>query len=563
MRLSSKLVGSTYDQIIEPCSGFLSLQGDKFLVTAEHREVAMVDGISNRVQRFSGRRNKSKLYLYGAAFVATIAILVTLSVAYLHQQVELRLAESTQRIARTLELAFEAQIDAVNVGLIAAANEIGHQNSPERYNPQGINNYLQTLTASMPNTEVMRATNAKGDVVYGAALPSVVVNVADREYFLRAKGDPAIGLIVGEPLISRVDKKWVWTFVRRIDATDRSFNGVVIAQMSIPVIESMLKQVNLNSSGIIAVRDKKFGLIARLQVEGRNAIPTGDKKLSSDFLETLKVNPLEGTYTAPGNKSIDGVSRLYSYRINPKYGFLVSNGFDLDLAMADWRKQAWGASALVLMLALTVSFIVNLTQKSWTLEAHEIGNQEQIDEQIRQIAFFDPLTQLPNRRLFNDRLIRTIAGSKRNGEYGAVMFLDLDNFKPLNDKHGHEMGDLLLMEAARRITEGVREIDTVARFGGDEFVVLLSDLGSSEKVAIQAAKSVAEKIRGLLEQPYVLCVEQMENLSSCISHHCTASIGVMIFVGDTTSSSEIIQHADAAMYRAKEDGRNVVHFYGE
>jgi len=134
----------------------------------------------------------------------------------------------------------------------------------------------------------------------------------------------------------------------------------------------------------------------------------------------------------------------------------------------------------------------------------DITERKKAEEYIRTFAFYDTLTQLPNNRLLNDRLGQAMAASKRSGRYGAVMFLDLDNFKPLNDTHGHDVGDLLLVEAAQRITNCVREMDTVARIGGDEFVVMLSELDMDKELSVARAGVVAEKIRVTLAEPYLL-----------------------------------------------------------
>ena len=140
----------------------------------------------------------------------------------------------------------------------------------------------------------------------------------------------------------------------------------------------------------------------------------------------------------------------------------------------------------------------------------DITERKHAEELIHNFAFFDALTQLPNRRLLNDRLSQTMLASKRSSHYGALMFLDLDNFKPLNDAHGHDAGDLLLVEVARRITQCVREVDTVARFGGDEFVIMLSDLDVDKTESIAQAAIVAEKIRSSLSEPYVLTLQRGE-----------------------------------------------------
>lgn len=182
--------------------------------------------------------------------------------------------------------------------------------------------------------------------------------------------------------------------------------------------------------------------------------------------------------------------------------------------------------------------------------------------QVWELAFHDALTGLPNRRLLNDRLGQAMAVSQRSMCFGALIFLDLDNFKPLNDVHGHEVGDLLLVEAAQRLKACVREVDTVARFGGDEFVVLLTALVADRTEASVRAGLVSEKIRNAFSEPYRLSVSQGEGIAPLVvEHRCTASLGVALFLGNSASPTDVIKWADVAMYDAKESGRDVVNFY--
>lgn len=191
----------------------------------------------------------------------------------------------------------------------------------------------------------------------------------------------------------------------------------------------------------------------------------------------------------------------------------------------------------------------------------DITARKLAEDEIRNLAFHDALTQLPNRRLLNDRLSQTMAASKRSGHYGALMFLDLDNFKPLNDTHGHEVGDLLLIEVAERLKNCVRETDTVARFGGDEFVVTLSDLNAAAAESTSQAEVAAEKIRVALSKPYALTITHEGKADTTIDHHCTVSIGVALFINHEASQDDILKWADMAMYKAKEAGRNTVRFH--
>jgi diguanylate cyclase (GGDEF)-like protein/PAS domain S-box-containing protein len=193
--------------------------------------------------------------------------------------------------------------------------------------------------------------------------------------------------------------------------------------------------------------------------------------------------------------------------------------------------------------------------------SHDITERKRIEEEVQHLAYFDHLTQLPNRRLFNDRIIQAIAASRRNGRFGAVIFLDLDNFKPINDEYGHSVGDLLLIEVANRLKICVREVDTVSRFGGDEFVVMVNELHSDKAKSTIQAEIVAEKVRLTLSEPYRLIIKQDEKPEITIEHHCTASIGVTIFGDYKASQDDILKTADSAMYEAKLAGGNLIRFY--
>lgn len=194
---------------------------------------------------------------------------------------------------------------------------------------------------------------------------------------------------------------------------------------------------------------------------------------------------------------------------------------------------------------------------------HDITERKQAEEQIRNLAFYDPLTKLPNRRLLNDRLRQAMSASKRNGRYAALMLLDLDNFKPLNDLHGHAVGDMLLMEVAARLKSCVRDMDTLARFGGDEFVVILGQLEADKDESIVQARIIAEKIRTRLNEPYILAVKLDGAEDNSVEYHCTSSIGVVVFFDQEACEDALLKWADAAMYQAKDSGGNQIRFHDE
>jgi diguanylate cyclase (GGDEF)-like protein len=162
--------------------------------------------------------------------------------------------------------------------------------------------------------------------------------------------------------------------------------------------------------------------------------------------------------------------------------------------------------------------------------------------------------------LLSDRIKQALIMSKRNNHYGALIFLDLDKFKSLNDVHGHNAGDMLLVEVATRIKNCVRAADSAARLGGDEFVVMLGELDADKATSVKEAGIVAQKISQALAEPYSLIVQQEGNAKVTVMHYCTASIGVMVF-NYQSSADDILRYADIAMYQAKEEGGNLVRFY--
>jgi diguanylate cyclase (GGDEF)-like protein/PAS domain S-box-containing protein len=182
----------------------------------------------------------------------------------------------------------------------------------------------------------------------------------------------------------------------------------------------------------------------------------------------------------------------------------------------------------------------------------DIRDPKEAERKILELAFYDPLTGLPNRRLLLDRLNHAMAASAREGQFGAMLLLDLDHFKTLNDTRGHDVGDQLLVEVARRLVETLRDTDSAARLGGDEFVILLEGLHEEQTAAATKAELIAEKIRAAISKPATLQNNE---------YHATPSIGVTLFCDRGEGAETLFRQADLALYQAKDAGRDSIRFY--
>lgn len=221
-----------------------------------------------------------------------------------------------------------------------------------------------------------------------------------------------------------------------------------------------------------------------------------------------------------------------------------------------WEGEIWNRrkNGEVYPEHLTITAVINTHGiiTNYVASLTDITIRKAAADEIRSLAFYDPLTGLPNRRLLVDRLNQASAASSRNGSHGALLFLDLDHFKTLNDTLGHDVGDLLLQQVAERLTTCVRESDTVARLSGDEFVVLLEDLSEQALEAAAQTDIIGHNILAALNQPYLLATHE---------YHSTPSVGATLFNGHKKSVDELLKQADIAMYQAKASGRNTLRFF--
>lgn len=271
----------------------------------------------------------------------------------------------------------------------------------------------------------------------------------------------------------------------------------------------------------------------------------------------LKVNPAFSKITGYDAEEVIGK--------NPRV--LQSGSHDADYYQAmwhslintgSWEGEIWNRrkDGTIYPEYLTISAVTDEHGKVCNYVAifYDITLSKASAEEIERLAFYDPLTKLPNRRLMLNRLTPALACSARSGRKGALLFIDLDNFKNLNDNFGHDKGDLLLQQVAERLLACVRKGDTVARLGGDEFVVMLTDLSADELESAALVELIGNKILSHLNLPYLL---------DELIYHSTPSIGATVFNGHEQTLEDLLKHADIAMYEAKAAGRNALCFYDQ
>lgn len=222
-----------------------------------------------------------------------------------------------------------------------------------------------------------------------------------------------------------------------------------------------------------------------------------------------------------------------------------------------WQGEIWNRrkSGEVFPEWLTISSVRDASGKvtHFVSTFSDISNLKVAESEIHHLAYYDPLTAMPNRRMLLNRLEKSCLVSKRDGQYGALLMIDLDHFKTLNDTLGHDVGDRLLTEVANRLSACIRECDTAARLGGDEFVIMLENLGGDAEGAALQAEAVAEKVRFELARPYLLIGDT--------EYFRSASIGISLYQGCDKTVDVLLKQADIALYKSKDAGRNAIRFF--
>lgn len=386
--------------------------------------------------------------------------------------------------------------------------------------------------------------------------------------------NPSTGQVAEKTALVQVYEPWGWTVIATVfndelqstlaaeQKSQEAGNALRRWQLALVVLGAL----GIGLAGSLGFSRWSGDLFRRYHAERQRA--EADQRIAAIAFESQ-----EGMFVTDANDIILRVNQSFTditgYTAQEAIGqtpaFLHSGRHDRDFydaiweALAQdgaWRGEIWNrrknGTVFPEWLTITAVKASNGQITHYVCTLIDVTQRKADEEAIRQLAFYDGLTRLPNRRLLMDRLQQALTSSARKQVQGAVMFIDLDNFKLVNDTMGHHQGDVLLQEVSHRLQTAVRECDTVARLGGDEFVVMLEELSSQVEEAASHAQAVADKILGVLSQPFKLNGTDVNN--SC-------SIGVALFSDHVASAEDLMKHADLAMYQAKNAGRNTVRFF--
>lgn len=368
-------------------------------------------------------------------------------------------------------------------------------------------------------------------------------NIADRLHFQKLRDAPTTGLLLSDVVIARTDGRATAIFGRALHDANGHFLGIVSALLDFEHWQTVFSTLNIGQNGLIAlIRSDTHQLILQ-----RPAHPdVFNKPFDSPIGRRIAAGEKVGV--AQFISPIDGVMRIQSFHVLKNYPIYVVAAISNDDALSAWRRQGIVAALSVTIILIGCGILLSRLWRAEIRRAISLEELAKSEAKIRELAYYDSLTNLPNRRFLIDQLNLELSHAKRYHRSLAIMFIDLDNFKKINDTLGHDVGDELLKAVAIRLTTCVRTGDIVSRPGGDEFIIVLSEISHPDDAAL-----VADKIIDAINVP-VQIADNTLNVST--------SIGIAVYpINGSDDSHDLMRKADKAMYAAKAAGRNGYRFF--
>ncbi|MBS1209742.1 MAG: signal transduction histidine kinase [Proteobacteria bacterium] len=529
----------------------------------------------------------SRLWLKHALIAALIsALVISLAGVALSQEKKRyreRSSVATQNIARLFDQQISGVIEKIDNGLLAGRYLYVEMLASGTLDGDKLNHYLFQQESLLPEIVSLRIIDQHGIVRFGRDVSmSLPLDLSDREYFQTARDNVSPGLIVHGPIFARISKEWVIVLARRLSAPDGSFAGVIYANLPCEHFEKILSLASLGPHGAAAIRMSDLALVHRFP-DTKNAV--GTKDVSPQLRQAVARSPNGGEYTAP--TALDGIERSNVFRRLKFYPLYVIVGLATTDYLGGWPQSlliiasltgvtlliTWLATlrvylsqrrlnediekrtqighALEQVIAERAQLYTELENRKNALEQANVTLEQKVSErtfalskvnqELERLARRDALTRVGNRLSADEHLHEEFLRMKRTGVVYSVLMIDIDHFKQVNDSHGHEQGDLVLRHIAGILTCSCRVTDFVARFGGEEFLVILPNTPLDD--AIHVAQKVCDAIAASHAAP-VGCV--------------TVSIGVASATPADADETEALRAADAHLYRAKMNGRNQI-----
>ncbi len=498
------------------------------------------------------------LMLAGAGFLALAGLIASLLVAQLHRQTlrnaERELSNLALVLASDMQNSFHA-VALLQDGLVAMIDAM-QITSMEDFNArlaeQSVYRDMLGRIAAAPQVEAVFLTNAAGLTVTSTRTwPTRAFSIADRPHFSVLRDDPEVDNYLAPPARNVQTGTWNIYLTRRLSTPEGRFLGIVGVALSLTYFEEFLSRIALGGGSSIGLWRRDGILMARYP----HAAEAIGRRLQGPLLPFQRALEHAEAGTGHTESAVDGIQRSFAVRALAGYpAAVVVTQRDSDILHL-WRQQArYTAAAFLVLVAIVLGAVLlgirqlhhrEMLERS-RIEMRVLAEQHRAAAQIAHLAHHDALTGLANRTLFHSRLDDAVARLRR-GEGFAVLCVDLDHFKDVNDSLGHPVGDLLLQAVTERLRCQVRETDTIARLGGDEFAVVQAG------VAIAAeAHILAQRLVEALAVPFTL-----EGHSVSIG----ASVGIALAPGDGAEADQLLRNADLALYRAKADGRGCLRFF--
>lgn len=504
----------------------------------------------------TGNISKRKQWFLLFSGLLLLGLLLGVSLGYeRHRITEEQFARLASK-AQVVDQNIVRQLQGVDETLKSALSDFDAfvQTQPAVQAGTDANPYLSALANTSLGLRTIQVLDASGRVLGSSRDGLVGMDFSGREYFRTPSQFPAPDVLY----LSQPFKTLLGVYSMNLVRVATDANGQMLRMASATLdpafFQVLLSSVIFDSDVWVALAHIDGSLVLQFP-ERPDLLGSNLRRQGSFFSRHVEsgsaATVLAGRVGTTGNQAWMAQRTINPSGLNMTNALVVAVARDPSVALRPWRNLVavgvllWGIVAMVSVTAL--AFFQKYQAKEERLLSAADALRRKAEEEVRVLAFYDPLTALPNRRLLFDRMTQLQASSLRHKRYSALLFLDLDGFKKLNDTLGHDQGDRLLQQVAQRLSAQIRQEDTAARWAGDEFAVVLSDLSSDEVEASQRAEKVARKILDALAYEYLLAGQPFS---------CTASLGITLFGRQSESLDAVLKRADEAMYEAKSAGRN-------